>query len=132
MSRAIAFFMLSSLLFLIACSPGNEESAEPLAQATKEVHAESWREDQLLKGQEVYEAACASCHEQGEGGAPAVGNRAEWSGRSDLWTAVLSAHAKAGYLQMPEKGGHSELANEDVSAAVEYMLQKTFPEMPRD
>jgi len=132
MYRAILFFMLLSLVLLIGCSPGNEESAEPVAQATEDVRAESWREDQLLTGQEVYEAACASCHEQGEGDAPAVGNRAEWSGRSDLWTAILSAHAKAGYLQMPVKGGHSELADADVSAAVEYMLLKTFPEMPRD
>jgi cytochrome c5 len=33
---------------------------------------------------------------------------------------------------MPEKGGHTELTDEDVSAAVEYMLLKTYPEMPRD
>ncbi len=132
MSRIILFLVLSSLVFSIGCSRGNEDSAPPVAKATEDVRAGSWREDQLLTGQEVYEASCASCHDQGEGDAPTIGNRAAWSGRSDLWTAVLSAHANAGYLQMPEKGGHGELADDDVSAAVEYMLLKTYPEMPRD
>ncbi len=132
MSRTIQFFMLSSLAFLFSCSRGGEDSSTPTVEAPDSVRAESWREDQLLVGQEVYEAACASCHAQGEGGAPAVGSRDAWAGRSDLWAAVLSGHAKAGYLDMPEKGGHSELSDSDVSAAVEYMLLKTFPERPRD
>lgn len=132
MNRTIQFFMLFSLVFLFSCSRSGEDSPAPVVEAPETVHAESWREDQLLTGQEVYEAACASCHAQGEGGAPVVGNRESWAGRSDLWQAVLSGHANAGYLNMPEKGGHSELSDSDVSAAVEYMLLSTFPERPRD
>jgi cytochrome c5 len=132
MMRANLFILFSSLAFLIGCSRANEEPAPPAAAAQESVRADSWRDSQLLIGQEVYEAACASCHDQGQGDAPAMGDREAWSDRSDLWTAVLAGHAKAGYLDMPEKGGHSELADGDVSAAVEYMLLKTFPERPRD
>ena len=96
------------------------------------MQAESWREGQLLAGQATYEKACASCHSGGLDGAPAVGDREAWSGRSDLWVAVLAEHANAGYLDMPEKGGHGELTEEAVNAAFEYMMYKTFPERPRD
>jgi len=132
MNRKVLFFMFSSLFFLTGCSQGNEEPAAPEISSEENVRAESWREDQLLAGQQVYQAACASCHDQGNEGAPMIGDRAAWSDRSDLWTAVLSTHAKAGYLEMPEKGGHSELSADEVLAAVEYMLQQTFPERPRD
>ncbi len=67
----------------------------------------------------------------GEDGAPAISDRDAWSERSGLWVAVLSDHANAGYLDMPEKGGHGELNEETVTAAVEYMLNVTFPENPR-
>jgi len=130
MIRAHWFFPVAGLVFLLGCSQGDEDST-PVAQ-TEGVHAESWRESRLLEGQEVYQTACASCHEGGEGDAPVTGDRDAWSGRSDLWTAVLSEHAAAGYFDMPGKGGHGELSDDEVSAAVEYMLQKTFPEMPRD
>ena len=33
---------------------------------------------------------------------------------------------------MPGKGGRADLSKESVDAALEYMLQKTFPELPRD
>lgn len=44
--------------------------------------------------------------------------------------AVLSEHAKSGYLDMRSKGGNEALADEGVAAATEYMLLKTFPELP--
>lgn len=132
MKCAQLLFITAALSLLVACSRGDEDVSSPAVAAPESVHAESWREDQLVTGQETFEAACASCHAQGEGEAPAIGDQAAWSGRSDLWTAVLSDHANAGYLDMPEKGGHSELTEEKVSAAVEYMLWKTYPELPRD
>lgn len=140
MIRSQLVLVLFSMAFLTACSgesenpavTENEKSAAISEPAAKAAHAESWREDQMLEGQETYEAACASCHDSGEDGAPVTGDKEAWSDRSGLWVAVLSDHATAGYLDMPEKGGHGELTDASVSAAVEYMMLKTFPEMPRD
>ncbi len=109
MNRTNLVILFSSLLVLISCSGGNEDPASPVVPAPDSARSESWRESQLERGQEVYEAACAACHDQGEGNAPAIGDQTAWSERSDLWTAVLSGHAQAGYFDMPEKGGHSEL-----------------------
>ncbi len=124
------------VLFLItACSPSGEESGSemPVPSAKPdEIQAKDWRESHAVAGKETYETACASCHDRGEGDAPAIGDKSAWSDRSGLWVAVLSEHASAGYLDMPEKGGHGELTDESVAAAVEYMMMKTFPEKPVD
>lgn len=132
MLRTFLLPVFFSTAFLFACSGESEAPAVTAEPAEKTARAESWREDQLLEGKETYEAACASCHDSGENGAPVTGNEADWSGRSELWVAVLADHAKAGYLEMPGKGGRGDLTDESVDAALEYMLQKTFPGLPRD
>jgi cytochrome c5 len=121
---------------LAGCSPGGSEAgpaaAEGDAGAAVPASTPGWREDRLALGKTTYDAACASCHEAGEGGAPRTGRAEDWSERSDLWQAVLFNHAKSGYLEMPGKGGQPELSDESVEAATEYMLGLTFPELPRD
>lgn len=106
----------------------NPTAAEPETREVKQ----DWRTDRQDLGKATYAAACASCHDSGESGAPRTGVREDWSERSDLWQAVLFNHAKAGYLEMPGKGGQSELTDQAVEAATEYMLGLTFPELPRD
>lgn len=130
MFRVKVILLGASLLMLLGCSQGDDE-ATPVAESDG-VQAKSWREEQLLDGKETYDVACAVCHDSGQDGAPKIGDRDAWTERSGLWVAVLSDHANAGYLEMPEKGGHGELNEATVSAAVEYMLNITFPEKPRD
>ena len=56
----------------------------------------------------------------------------DWQARSQLWDAVLLDHAITGYLEMPAKGGRTDLPEHIVKAAAEYMLRITFPDMPHD
>ncbi len=83
-------------------------------------------------GKQAYLTHCAGCHETGLEGAPVVGDRGYWEVRSRLWQAVLSDHAKAGYLDMPAKGGRPDLPDEKIDLAVDYMLSVTYPELPPD
>ena len=123
--------LVLTLLAVAACSGGSpESSSEPAAGQAGDVP--SWREERAALGRETYRAACASCHDTGEGGAPVTGKREDWAGRSEMWQAVLFEHAKSGYLDMPGKGGQVELSDEAVEAATEYMMEQTFPELPRD
>ncbi len=61
MFRANGFLLGASLLLLAGCSQGEGE-VTPVAESER-VQSKSWREEQLLAGQETYEAACASCHD---------------------------------------------------------------------
>jgi cytochrome c5 len=86
----------------------------------------------LIDGEAAYAEHCAGCHETGMLGAPREGQPQEWQGRSNLWQAVLMEHAKTGYFDMPARGGKTQLPDEVVDAAAEYMLEHTFRNRPED
>lgn len=120
------FICLSSVVFAV-------DPAPPVADAEVTQQAqEVWRERRLQLGEKVYQHACASCHDEGLNGAPAIGDREAWSDRSPMWSAVLFEHSRNGYMHMPAKGSHEELTDLEVDAASEYLLSQTFPEMPLD
>lgn len=89
-------------------------------------------DDYSINGEAAYLEHCAGCHEQGMFGAPREGQPDDWEARSSLWQAVLMEHAKEGYFNMPARGGKTNLPDEVVNAAAEYMLEITFPDRPRD
>ena len=76
-----------------------------------------------MSGADAYMAQCAGCHETGLQGAPVIGDKAYWESRSKVWKSVLVDHAKTGYLDMPPRGGRSDLSDATIEAAVEYMLE---------
>ncbi|MDX1734397.1 MAG: c-type cytochrome [Halioglobus sp.] len=84
------------------------------------------------QGREVYVASCARCHEHGAEGAPVTGTAGDWGERSQLWDAVLAEHARDGYLGMPARGGDDVLTEDQVRAATEYIMARTFPHLPLD
>jgi len=120
------FICLSSVVF--AVDPAQPVAETELAREASEV----WRERRLELGEQVYQHACASCHDEGLQGAPAIGDREVWSRRSPMWAAVLFEHSRNGFMEMPAKGSHQELTDLEVDAASEYLLSQTFPEMPLD
>ena len=126
------FFILCLLCSISAAGNCDQVSSPVLDEDRQKEAVDSWRERRLEYGKEVYEQACASCHDEGVDGAPAIGDRQAWSERSPLWSAVLFEHSKAGYLKMPGKGDHEELTDRSVDAAGEYLLSVTFPELPLD
>lgn len=79
-----------------------------------------------MSGDEVYKTACAACHTAGIAGAPKTGDAAAWAPRIEQGIDTLSTHAingfqgKAGY--MPPKGGRTDLSDDAVRSAVEYMV----------
>jgi cytochrome c5 len=124
---------LLGLALLLGCAEKPEELPTTDTQiAEDQVATASWRERRLALGRETYEEICARCHDEGVDGAPVIGNRETWSDRSQLWSVVLTEHAKAGYLEMPARGGVGELTDEEIEAAGEYMLGETYPELPAD
>lgn len=125
-------FLIGSLC-LVACTVDRDNVA-PVEQSVTNASepAPSVVDTLAMTGREAYEHTCASCHETGVDDAPLTGNPADWETRSPLWQAVLMEHAKDGYFKMPARGGNPELSDMTVSAAAEYMLEITFPNLPRD
>ncbi len=82
-----------------------------------------------LSGPQVYNSACIACHAAGVGGAPIVGDIAAWSGRIAQGMDILAQHAIDGYTgeigYMPAKGGRTDLSDDEVAAAVDYMVAES-------
>ena len=81
-----------------------------------------------LPGEEVYKQVCTVCHAAAVAGAPKSGDKAAWAPRIAQGMATLNKHAiegfqgKAGY--MPPKGGRTDLSDQSVVNAVEYMVSQ--------
>lgn len=120
-------FLLISPLLLAACVHDNGQSTDALANG-----AQPDNEGLAMNGEAAYNEYCAGCHETGMMGAPVAGDAADWGTRSRLWDAVLLDHAITGYLEMPARGGRTDLPDGVVTSAAEYMLRVTFPDMPHD
>ena len=78
----------------------------------------------LAKGKSVYAAACFVCHATGAAGAPLLGNKALWEPRLAQGMDVLNANAINGKGGMPPKGGRMDLSDDDIRAAVAYMVDE--------
>ena len=105
--------------------PGEEQAA---AAPTVETAVEPEPVATALSGPQVYNSACLACHGPGIGGAPILGDAAAWEARIAQGPDVLRDHAINGYTgdagYMPAKGGRVDLSDEEVAAAVDYMVNE--------
>ena len=84
---------------------------------------------EVLSGPQVYNQACLACHGAGVGGAPVMGDTAAWASRIAQGADVLSEHAIDGFTgsagYMPPKGGRVDLSDEEILAAMQYMVEES-------
>ena len=82
----------------------------------------------VMTGPQVYSAACMACHGAGIAGAPKTGDAGAWSARIAQGMDTLNTNAlngiqgDAGY--MPAKGGRTDLSDEEIIAAVQYLVDQ--------
>lgn len=78
-------------------------------------------------GKEVYDKACFICHATAVTGAPKPGDVENWAPRIEKGVDTLYTNAITGYEGatgiMPPKGGNLLLSDEDVIAAVDYLVE---------
>ncbi len=74
-------------------------------------------------GEAVYNQACMACHMTGAAGAPIRGDEAAWAPRMEKGIDTLYTHAIEGFNAMPPKGGQMGLSDEEVKAAVDFMVE---------
>jgi len=72
---------------------------------------------------------CKTCHMAGLVGAPIFGNQTAWAPRIATGIDTLHKHSIEGYTGkagvMPAKGGRTDLPDELVEAAVDYMVSQS-------
>jgi len=76
-------------------------------------------------GDQVYNASCLACHSTGVAGAPKLGDQAAWAPRTAKGLDGLLATAVSGLNAMPPKGTCADCSDEELKAAIEYMLSQS-------
>jgi len=78
-------------------------------------------------GEKIYNQYCVICHKAGVAGAPKKGDTNEWATRRLAGIDQLNEHAIKGYVGksgvMPAKGGFSQLSDEEVRQAVQFLVE---------
>lgn len=90
--------------------------------ATASVEVQAVAFDGSLDGVMIYNSVCGTCHATGLAGAPQPGTPA-MADRAAKGTDALVQTAVNGLNAMPARGGRSDLSDEQIKAAVEFMLQ---------
>ena len=119
-SQVIGWLMIVSLSFYIGFTkfsngtPGNSDEYQ--AALTE------------ISGLQVYNDACLLCHGAGVGGAPVLEDAEQWTARIAQGDEVLYQNAIQGYIGedgfMPPKGARMDLSDDEIRAAVDYMVSE--------
>ena len=134
--------LLAALMVLPACSKKEEKPKEmPAAQqpappappaetsSQQMPAAGTMATSDMDQGEKIYNLTCKSCHGEGVAGAPKLGDQAAWADRIAQGMDTLEKNAINGFTgktgTMPPKGGNAALSDDDVKAAVEYMVSNS-------
>ncbi len=102
---------------------GDEPEIAPVTEENTEMAATVNND----AGKTTYGSICVACHGSGIPGIPQLGDAAAWAPRIGQGNDMLYEHAIVGYtgnsgMPMPAKGGNLALSDDDVKAAVDYMV----------
>ena len=121
---------VSLTALLAAC--GKQENAAPEASTPAVPEAAAPAATPLAEnsqGKSVFNKTCAMCHAVGAAGAPKPGDQADWGPRIAQGVDVLYKHTIEGYTGakgvMPARGGAATLSDDEVKAAVDYMVEQS-------
>ncbi len=73
-------------------------------------------------GEKLYKSTCFACHGTGVANAPKFGDKAAWAPYVATGIDTMVKVALTGKGAMPPKGGAANASEEDIRAAVEYMV----------
>lgn len=99
-----------------AAAPEPAPAPEPMAAAEPA--------DSGVDGQKIYQASCQSCHAAGIAGAPKLGDKEAWAPRIAKGEEALLGSVTNGLNAMPPKGACMSCSEDDLRAAVAYMVEQ--------
>ena len=129
MQKKFVGLLLVCSALLAAC--GKPEATAPAAENTNTAPAVAAAapEAENAVGKSIYGKTCALCHAAGVAGAPKPGDKADWGPRIAQGNDMLYKHAIEGFNgakgSMPARGGNPTLKDDEVKAAVDFMVAQS-------
>jgi len=119
---------LHLLLLVLAMSGCEQRIPEQSVPAKEESLSQGEHQSWRAEGEAVYRRVCAPCHDKGISGAPPLHSEKVWKIRGADNIESLVMRSIDGYQGnqgvMPPRGGDRNLTDEQVEAAVRYMLEQ--------
>jgi len=103
------------------------QMAEPAAAPPVEAAAPaatSGTQTASADGERIYKTSCQACHAAGVAGAPKLGDKDAWAPRIAKGNDAMYMSVKNGLKAMPPKGACMSCSEEDLRAAMEYMVEQ--------
>ncbi|HEV8077486.1 MAG TPA: c-type cytochrome [Marinobacter sp.] len=95
------------------CMAGDDCAAAPVAVVASGPRS----------GKEIYDASCNMCHGAGVAGAPRLGDADAWAERMASGIETVYTNAINGLGGMPAMGLCATCSEDDIKAAVDYMVE---------
>ncbi len=99
-----------------------EPAAAPAAAAPAAAAPEQKAAAVNPAGEQLYKTACFACHATGVANAPKFGDKAAWEPYIKTGMDAMVKVAMTGKGVMPPKGGAANASEDDIRAAVEFMV----------
>jgi len=120
-----------SLLMLLGTGCSEKEATSPQEAAPAQTAAETPAADKpadtqtaSVDGQNIYQKSCQACHAAGAAGAPKLGDKEAWAPRIAKGNDALLSSVTNGLKAMPPKGACMSCSEEELRAAMEYMVEQ--------
>jgi cytochrome c5 len=115
--------LVEQRLLPVGAVRSGEEGAAALAEAqAAAVAAPVVTTELVVDGEAVYGGLCKTCHDAGVAGAPLSGSDQMAARLEEKGLEKLVSNAINGLNAMPPRGGNPNLTDEQIQAAVEFML----------
>jgi cytochrome c5 len=125
------FTLVLVLLLGTSCSDQGStpapESSQPAAKQKTEVieqQVSAPAEVASVDGQKIYKTYCQACHANGVAGSPKFGDKAAWAPRIAKGNDALFLSVKKGLKAMPPKGACMACSDDDLRAAMGYIVEQ--------
>ena len=102
-----------------------DASHEKMGEMHDGMVSANFSEETLATGKMVYEKTCAACHATGLVGAPKIGDKEAWSAHIHHGVDHMVESVIKGKGAMPAKGGNASLSDDEVKAAVGYIVEQS-------
>lgn len=124
------FVYVGCMLAFVGC--GKKESSSSSDTSVKadsgafDPMALELSDPKLIEGRTIWMPTCGKCHLSGLGGAPVIGDVDAWKariakGKDTLYKNAIEGFTSPTYNTMPPKGGFTDLSDEQVKLAVDFV-----------
>jgi len=107
-----------------AAAPAKQEAAAPARQAAAPAQ-QAAASPQKADGKAVYDKVCFACHQVSVANSPKLGDQAAWAPRIKTGMDSLVQSVIKGKGAMPPKAGNPALSEQEIRAAVDFMVSQS-------